>query len=76
MKKLLWRLLVVAIIVLGVLRFTGALGTTTPMEDTIPATGTTTTTGNTDEVTADDLKMIEDFLDEIVDAVEQEEANQ
>jgi hypothetical protein len=72
MKKVLWRLLVVAIIVLAVLRYRGDVGVDTLVNDTADVINTTTT-WDTEEVTEDDLKMIENFLDEIIDAVEEEE---
>ena len=78
MKKFLGSLIAIAIIALLVLRLTGRLGsgidTNTANEE--PAAVAETTGNVVDEVTKEDLDMIEDFLDEIVDAVEKEEAAQ
>ncbi len=68
------------IIVLVVLRLTGVFGSKDAVVDTVLPTNNGEVVEveweAKEEITEDDLEMIEDFLDEIVEAVEKEEAIQ
>jgi hypothetical protein len=83
MKKA-WGRIIALIVIAAILYFAGIFTTdeavVAPTDDVV-VDDVAVATGDDEmaedeEITAEDLQMIEDFLDEIVEAVEQEEAGQ